>query len=135
MRTKITVLLFTLLLSAPAFAQQPRIDSIAVDEDKGELILHGDFPNSASAVVTVDSVSLSVTFTSDTFLRATIPVSGRGSCGVVKVSVLNNRSNQRQLTYFHFKVFHYFYIYHSQGYYVLSQNEDIIHVRFDYRII
>ena len=84
MLTKIPILLLTLLLSVPAFAQQPRIDSIAVDEDKGELVLHGSFQNYSSAIVLVDSVSLAVTLASDTLIMATIPLSGKGSAGEVR---------------------------------------------------
>ena len=85
MRTKIPVLLLALLLSTPCLAQQPRIDSIAVDEDKDELVLYGNFQNSASAIVLVDSVSLLVTLASDLLLRATIPESGKGSAGWVSI--------------------------------------------------
>ena len=127
MKTYIVIFL-ALLLSAPALAQQPRIDSIAVDEDQGELVLHGDFPNSASAV---DTVSLQVTLTSDTLLRATIPVSGSGSAGRVQVIILGNGSNQKLLSYIHFFVRHC-YSWVSHQVIIQSTNFDTIHVRFDF---
>ena len=130
MKTYIVIFL-ALLLSAPALAQQPRIDSIAIDEDKGELILHGDFQNSVSAVVTVDSVSLTVVLASDTLLRATIPVSGKGSCGTIQVRIQSNKSNTRLLTYFHFRIKSIFSHLYSNSYLEEAINDNAIHVRID----
>src|ERR1043166_3419398 len=116
MRIKFPILFLALLLSAPSFAQQPRIDSIAVDEDKGELVLHGSFENSASAIVTVDSVSLRVVVVNDSLIRATIPLVGRGSCGSVKIITNTEESNSRLLSYIHVYVDYQFFRGGSLGY-------------------
>jgi hypothetical protein len=131
MRTKIPTLFLALLLSAPAFAQQPRIDSIAVDEDRGELLLLGNFLVSLSSEIIVDSISLSITGISNTEARARIPVQGKGSCGSVSIIQNGKESNRRLLTYFHYQVFHYNFLWHSLGYNEFSQNEDKIHIRLD----
>jgi hypothetical protein len=103
---KIVIISFILsLLSGISIAQSPRIDSIAVDEDKGELVLHGDFQNSASAVVLVDSVSLPVTLASDTMARAKIPLSQKGSCGWVSITINGVRSNKILLSYIHIDIY------------------------------
>src|SRR5437868_1037638 len=127
MRIKISVLFLMAFLSAPALAQQPRIDGISVDEDKGELIVKGLFQNPTSAVVFIDSVSLYVTFTSDTFIRATIPLKGKGSAGWVQVNVGALESNNKLLTYIHY--FFYFsgdHIY-SDGGEEFQINADTLH--------
>jgi hypothetical protein len=131
LRTKISGFVLALLLSAPAFAQQPRIDRIAVDEGKGELVLLGNFQNSSSAIVLVDSVSLPVTSASDTIIRATIPDNGKGSAGRVEVSSNGNLSNSKILTYFHFWIFCSFYHHYSDGSGFITANADSIHSRGD----
>ncbi len=128
MLTKLSVLLFVLFLALPCFAQQPRIDSIAVDEDKGELVLHGDFQNSSSAIVLVDSVSLPVTLTSDTLIRATIPVSGKGSAGWVSITDKVTESNRKLITYVHFYIYHYT----SYSPQCFSLHADSINIRADF---
>jgi len=131
MRTKIPILFLALFLTAPAFAQQPRIDSIAVDEDKGELVLHGSFALSFATIVLVDSVSLPIVNINDTILRATIPDSGKGSCGLVSVNVGANVSNKKLLTYIHLYVFHC-YTFSNNARFDQSRNSDTIHLRGDF---
>jgi len=87
-----------------SLGQTPIIDSITVDEDKSELILSGKFPNLSSTIVTVDSFSLPVISFSDSLIRASIPLEGKGSAGWVKVNN-GSVSNPRLLTYVHFQVF------------------------------
>ncbi len=129
MLTKLSLVVLLLCLSAPCFAQTPRIDSITVDEDKGELVLHGLFTNSSQAVVTVDSVSLPITLAYDTLIRATIPVSGKGSAGWVKLTISGKESNQKLITYFHFWVYHQYNSPHNQSGW---SNADTIHLRGDF---
>ncbi len=132
MGIKIFCLILMLLLASPTFAQQPRIDSIAVDEEKGKLVLHGIFQNSASAVVTVDSVSLPVILASDTMVRATIPVSGKGSSGQIVLNINGKESNKKLLTYLHFYAHHLWRYNSSPGYSEFSSNDDNIHIRLDF---
>ena len=131
MRTKIPILFLTLFLTAPALAQQPRIDSIAVDEDKGELVLHGNFQNSTSAIVLVDSVSLPVTFTSDTLIHATILDTGKASSGWVQIRIASIASNQKLLTYFHFRVYDQWRHLYSDGTLEYEYTDNFIHTRAD----
>ncbi|MFI5264356.1 MAG: T9SS type A sorting domain-containing protein [Candidatus Kapaibacterium sp.] len=126
---KITSFLIAFFLALPCFAQQPRIDSIAVDEDKGELVLYGSFPNSSSAIVLVDSISLPITLALDTLIRTKIPDSGKGSSGWVKVNIKNNSSNEKLLTYFHFEVYDQWFHLYSDGTLEYELVNNIIHVR------
>ncbi|MDP4220024.1 MAG: T9SS type A sorting domain-containing protein [Bacteroidota bacterium] len=120
-----------LFFSAPALAQQPRIDSIAVDEDKGELVLHGNFQNSSSAVVLVDSAPLPIVTASDTLMRATIPDSGKGSAGWVSMTVNGSQSNKKLLTYFHIEVSNSWRHYYGDGTAEIEYVDNLIHIRFD----
>jgi hypothetical protein len=108
-----------------------RIDSISIDEEKGELMLTGRFDSSSAAQVIVDSVSLIKTFFSDSLIRANIPVSGKGSAGWVQVKIKDTLSNKKLLTYFHFEVYHNFWSHFGDAGYGESFNEDTIHVRAD----
>ncbi|MEP7235579.1 MAG: T9SS type A sorting domain-containing protein [Ignavibacteriota bacterium] len=134
MQTTFSVLLFILFFALPCFAQAPRIDSIAVDEDKGELVLHGLFTNSSQAIVAVDSVSLPVTLASDTFIRATIPVSGKGAAGWVKVIINGIESNQKLITYWHIKIRDLFKHIYSDGGVEFTSKEYLLHVRYSFSV-
>ncbi len=131
MKQIIKVLILLITLSAPAFAQQPRIDSIAVDEDKGELVLRGNFQNSASAIVTVDSVSLPVILASDTMIRVTIPDSSKGSAGWATTIINGIESNQKLITYFHFEVSNSHNHLYSDGTSEIAIVDNKIHLRGD----
>ncbi len=50
-----------------------QIDSIIVDEKNEQINIFGSFDSSSSAIVLVDSVSLSKTVTSDSLIKANIP--------------------------------------------------------------
>jgi hypothetical protein len=99
----INVIIF-LLASAPCFSQTARIDSVFIDEGKGEIVLLGSFPNIASRIVLVDSIELPVIFSSTSSITAKILDTGRGSCGPVSVSINGIKSNEKTITYFHFRV-------------------------------
>lgn len=113
------------------FAQQPRIDSISVDEDLEELVLNGLFLNSSNAIIKVDNVRLPLTSYSDTLLRASIPLSGRGSSGCVNVTIANQTSNSKLLSYLHFTVYHA-YVYNSVFRGEYSTNYDSLHIRANF---
>lgn len=108
-----------------------RIDSISVDEEKGELVIHGLFDSSSLAQVSVDSLLLTKTFFSDSLIRVNIPVSGKGSAGWVQVKIGGYESNKKLLTYFHFEVYHNFWCHFGDSGYGESFNEDTIHARAD----
>src|SRR6202040_2472417 len=118
-------------LSAPTFAQQPRIDSIYIDESKGVLMVHGAFNNPSAANVFLDTVQLPIVSFSDTLLGANIPVSGPGSCGPVKVMINGKESNQRLITYWHIWVSANFVHSYSDGGFEYSGENDSIYVRCD----
>ncbi len=130
---KITTYFLVLLVvfSRTCFAQSPRIDSIYVDEDKGELVLQGLFTNSASAIVTVDSFLLSVTMASDTLIRALIPVEGNGWAGIVKVTLHGSESNYKLLTVFHFRLLKVSSHIYSNGTEDYLENNYVMHIRLD----
>jgi hypothetical protein len=129
MKTASIILIVFAALSTPSFAQIPHIDSIAVDEDKGELVLYGDFPNSSSAMVLVDSVALPVVLASDTLIRATIQVSGKGSCGSVNIKINGQESNSQILTYIHFEICNTFEVTHSDASNGWTREKWDIHLR------
>ena len=81
-------------------AQPATIDSISVDETKGELVVWGNLGVSQGFVF-VDSLSLPITFWSDSVCRATIPVSGKGSAGLVEIGAKGYRSEGKMLTDIH----------------------------------
>lgn len=131
MYKKIPIIFLSLFLYAPCLAQQPRIDSIAVDEDKGELVLHGTFQNSSSAIVLVDSVPLPVTLASDTLIRATIPVKGKGSAGKVNVIINGIQSNEKLMSYWHFETENSTRHVYSDGKDERTSENYFVHIRFD----
>ena len=112
-------------------AQQPRIDSISVDEEHDELVFHGLFLNSSNAIIKVDNVRLPLTFYSDSLLRAIIPLSGKGSSGCVNVTIANQTSNSKLLSYLHFRVYHG-YTYNSVFRGEYSTNDDTLHIRANF---
>jgi hypothetical protein len=128
MQTKFPVLLLILLFSIPCFAQQPRIDSIAVDEDNSKLVLYGNFPDPWFSIVLTDSAQLIVREASDTLIRTLIPDSGRGSAGWVSITNNGIESNKKLLTYVHFVVAHCI-AYEQSGIIDDRRFFDTIHVR------
>ena len=80
-----------------SLCQPAVIDSVSVDELKGELIIYGEL-GSSKGFVFVDSVSLPITFWSDSICRATIPVSGKGSAGSVEIGARGYRSQGKMLS-------------------------------------
>jgi hypothetical protein len=110
------------------------IDSISVDESNDRLVLHGLFDDPNNTQVKVDDKNLSTTYLSDSLIYATIPVSGKGSAGKVKVIVSNSESNQKLLSYLHFFVSHS-YLYNSTHRGEKNYNRDTIHIRTDFEHI
>ena len=98
-RNNIYLFALLLIIGLPCISlcQPAVIDSISVDEVKGELIVFGDL-GGAKGFVFVDSLSLPVTFWSDSVCRAIIPVSGKGSAGLVEIGARGYRSEGRMLS-------------------------------------
>ncbi len=95
------------LFSAGASYSQPVIDSMLIDEMKGELYIYGTF-GATQGKVTVDSVQMQVKSWTDSLITSSIPDTGRGSQGSVVVK--NNSgliSNDRMIT--EFSAFYYSY--------------------------
>ncbi len=96
MKRQIFIILF-LLFAGASYAQPPHIDSMYVDEMKGELDIYGSF-GSAQGKVWVDSVEPKIISWSDTFIISSIPTSGRGAAGPVIVGGRGYHSESRMLT-------------------------------------
>jgi hypothetical protein len=75
------IILF-LVFTGTSFAQAPRIDSMTIDEMKGELHIRGLF-GSAQGNVTIDSVEMQVKDWSDSSIVSSIADTGRGWAGPV----------------------------------------------------
>ncbi len=88
-----------LIIGLPCISlcQPAIIDSVSVDESKGEVIVYGDL-GGAEGFIFVDSLSLPITFWSDSVCRATIPVSGKGSAGLVEIGARGYRSDGKMLS-------------------------------------
>jgi hypothetical protein len=95
MRNTLILLLF--LFAVSAFAQQPVIDSMLIDESKGILSVYGDF-GTAQGKVWCDSVELPVLSWSASLITATIPDTGKGSAGGVVVEGIGGGSEARYIT-------------------------------------
>ncbi|MBS1902743.1 MAG: T9SS type A sorting domain-containing protein [Bacteroidetes bacterium] len=102
------------LLTSLCHAQPARIDSTFVDETKGELVVFGDL-GATQGFVFVDSVSMPVVSWTDSVCRATIPVSGKGSAGLVEIGARGYRSDGRMLT--SYRPWYREYIYQNSAYY------------------
>jgi hypothetical protein len=76
------VIIVFLLFAGASYGQAPRIDSMFVDESKGQLHVYGSF-GMAKGKLAVDTVQLSISSWSDTLIICEIPDSGKGSGGVV----------------------------------------------------
>jgi hypothetical protein len=86
-----------LLLATVGRSQSLRIDSMFVDEMKGQLQVYGEF-GSSQGKVTVDSVDMQIKTWTDSLITTTIPDSGKGSAGPVQVSVNNLISKKTMIT-------------------------------------
>jgi hypothetical protein len=83
-----------------AAAQTPVIDSMRVDEWKGQLSIFGKFGTTQGSVQ-CDSVVLPILAWSDSLVVVTIPDTGKGSSGGVLVHTTTGMSNQRMITKLH----------------------------------
>ncbi len=91
-------LIIIFLLCAGASYAQPVIDSMLIDEMKGELHIYGSF-GATLGKVTIDSVNMTLKSWTDSLITTSIPDTGRGSAGPVIVE--NNiglRSSQRLIS-------------------------------------
>jgi hypothetical protein len=80
-----------------AFGQAPTIDDIYVDERNGDIIIHGNLGGLTGSVF-IDSLPLNVVYWSDSVCKAEIPISGRGSAGLVEVGANGYRSEAKILS-------------------------------------
>lgn len=80
-----------------ALGQNPVIDSMYVNEDSSHLQIWGDF-GSFKGKVFVDSLEMPIVSWADSLCIAAIPVSGKGSAGIVEVGARGYRSVGRRLT-------------------------------------
>jgi hypothetical protein len=122
---------YLLLVLNTASIAQPRIDSIAIDEDAGELQLFGDFQLMGELQVTCDSVPLRVVLRAQDMIRDEIPDSGKGSCGWVSVRLFGEESNRKLITYWHFHNFYMDVVSASDGGVEFESKADTIFLRGD----
>lgn len=87
---------------------KPSIRSVSVDEEKGELTILGIFgPRTGDEQVTVDGSQRTILAWDATgSIKVSIPPSGAGSAGAVKVIVQGHESNARMLTEWKFRIHH-----------------------------
>lgn len=125
-----------IILSLAASAHsQPRLDRVKVDELTHQIVLYGYFPTGDSYSVFCDSIRLlGPDSVSSTELRATIPDSGRGSCGQVWAISVEGESNRRLLTYWSFHNFYSFVHNYSDGGNEHEGALDTVFLRCDYSL-
>jgi hypothetical protein len=110
------LILFSLILFVnTSYAQAPRIDSMLVDEMKGELHIFGSF-GSVQGKVTVDSVDMHVLSWADTLITTSIPDTGRGSAGGVMVEEKGIFSEMRMISLFKATDYTFYSERHSRPY-------------------
>ncbi len=91
------IFIFSILFACTSAAQPPRTDYMSVNEFKSELHIFGDF-GTAKGAVWVDSVALQIVSWSDSVIVGSLPVSGKGSAGLVEVAGRSYRGKGRMLT-------------------------------------
>lgn len=134
MKTHANSLPLTILLmfmAGRSYGQEPRIDSIFVQESDSLLNVIGDFASAPTAHIYADTVELQISSATPTLLQAIIPVRGPGSAGWIRVSMNGKESNRKLLSYFHFRVFHQWWHTYSDGTTELETVENLIHLRTD----
>ena len=96
---KILIILL-LLLASTAFAQPPRIDSMVVDEIKGDLQVFGAFGNTTGKI-TINAIPLPIVHWTDSIIIASIQDTGAATAGAVVVQdSVGLQSNTRTLSMF-----------------------------------
>src|SRR5258708_273132 len=111
---KYTVLLFLLFTSALR-AQVPHIDYMIADEAKSQLQIHGTFGPDHTGGASIEGVSCSVRYWSDTMVICDLPDSGAGSGGHVIVQQMSGTSNARMLSIFEATIENPQYYYQAAG--------------------
>lgn len=96
-----------MILTGSVRAQAPSISSVQMNEHLGQISIYGTF-GSTKPTVTVDSTSLKVLAYSDTLIRCTIPATGTGSAGDVRVITENGTSNTHRISAISLKVYYDF---------------------------
>jgi hypothetical protein len=109
-----------------------RLDSIAIDEARQTLMLFGEFDSAVALNVMCDSVLLTITSSDSSRILASIPDSGKGSCGWVFVKSGSVETEKRLITYWSFYNTHHFWHTYSDGGSEEMIDEDTVYLRGDY---
>jgi hypothetical protein len=118
------------LFIASTALSQPVIDSLSIDELKGELYLHGSF-GFVLGKVTIDNVELKVKNWADSLIITQIGDSGKGAFGPVIVSTGGLHSNVRMISLWHERAVNFSSRWHSCGGWESDSTVDNIFFRCD----
>jgi hypothetical protein len=98
----ILALVFFVLFNQ-SYAQTPIIDSVSINESKGELFIYGSSLNDSTAIVTADTTILPILSYSQKRIITSIPPEGPGSAGPINVTINGAVSNTKTITYWHYR--------------------------------
>lgn len=130
---KYIVVFFLLVSVRTSSAQAPAINYFFVDEPSRTLFIHGSKFGLDSGSVTVDSVRMPITRWSDTLVACSMPDSGRGFAGEVKVALTNGTATLSLLSGLNFVVHYMYYIQPpdyrmTEAYWYVKLRVDLLHL-------